>query len=128
MTLILDSGGVTALAGHQARLAALRDRALMPPTVPVVVLTECLTGDNRRDYHVNRLLDTCLIAGVDEAMARTAARLRSATRRAGTITAVDALVVSLATQLPDPMILTSNPNDISALVEFAARPIIVVST
>lgn len=128
MTVVLDAGGVTGLAGQQARLAALRQRGLVPLTVPVVVLTECLTGDPRRDHHVNRLLRTCRLLAVDELVAREAARLRTATRPAGDISAVDAIVVAVASRLPEPIILTSDPFDITALAEHAERPITVVPT
>jgi hypothetical protein len=44
MTLILDSGGIRALAGQRARLVELRRRGLWPPQVPAAVLVEALTG------------------------------------------------------------------------------------
>ena len=40
-----------------------------PAVLPAVVLTECLTGDYRRDYHENRVLRTCDIKPVDEPLA-----------------------------------------------------------
>ena len=64
MTLVLDSGGISALAGHRARLAELRRRGLWPAQVPAVALAEALTGDHRRDFHTNRLLRACQIRGV----------------------------------------------------------------
>ena len=73
MTLVLDSGGVSALAGQRARLHELRRRGLWPAQVPAVVLTEALTGDQRRDFHTNRLLRACQIRVVDEPLAREAA-------------------------------------------------------
>ena len=66
MTLILDSGGITALAAQRARLTELRRRGLWPAQVPAVVLTEALTGDHRRDFHTNRLLRACQIRDVNE--------------------------------------------------------------
>jgi hypothetical protein len=57
MTLVLDSGGVTALAGKRARLAELRRRRELPPRVPAIVLTD----DHRRDFHQNRLITLCQI-------------------------------------------------------------------
>jgi len=107
MTLVLDSGGVSALAGHRARLVALRERGLWPPMVPSVVLAEALTGDHRRDHHANRLLAMCVVEPVDEQLAREAACLRTATGRAGEVSAVDALVVAAAAEMTDPNILTS---------------------
>ena len=125
MTLILDSGGITALAGDRDRLGALHRRNLWPPQVPAGALTEALTGDHRRDVAVNRLLRGCWVVAVDEATARTAARLRTATRRAGSISAVDAIVVAMAEDRPNPIVVTSDPDDIRALAVHASRPIIV---
>ena len=116
MTLILDSGGVSALAGQRARLAELRRRELWPAQVPAVVLTEVLTGDHRRDFHVNQLLRMCQILGVDEQLARNAALLRTRSGRAATIAATDAIVAALAVGQADPIVLTSDPDDLAALV------------
>ncbi|HMS13687.1 MAG TPA: PIN domain-containing protein [Microthrixaceae bacterium] len=121
MTLILDSGGVSALAGQRARLAELRRRELWrrelwPAQVPAVVLTEVFTGDHRRDFHVNQLLRMCQILGVDEQLARNAALLRTRSGRAATIAATDAIVAALAVGQADPIVLTSDPDDLAALV------------
>jgi predicted nucleic acid-binding protein len=127
VTLILDSGGISALAGQRARLAELRRRGLWPPEVPAVVLVEALTGDHRRDHDTNRLLRTCQVRGVDEAISREAARLRTATRRASTISAVDAVVAAFAGTRTDPIVLTSDPRDLGALAQHVAAPITVVT-
>jgi predicted nucleic acid-binding protein len=116
LTLILDSGGVTALAGQRARLAELLRRGEWPPQVSTIVLTEVLTGDHRRDIHQNRLLALCQIRPVTEELARTAARLRGATPRPGSIAATDAVVAALATTVTDPIVLTSDPKDLEALL------------
>ena len=42
MTVVMDSGGLTALAAQRARLEELRRRGEWPPIVPSVVLTEAL--------------------------------------------------------------------------------------
>jgi hypothetical protein len=128
VTLILDSGGISALAGQRARLTELRNRDLWPPQVPAVVLAEALTGDSWRDFHANRLLRTCQVRDVDEPQSREAARLRTATGRASKISAVDAVVVAFAGSRPDPLVLTSDARDLGALAEQAARPITVVAT
>ena len=127
MTLVLDAGGLTALVGQRARLAELRRRGLWPAEVPAVVLTEALTGDHRRDFHTNRLLKACQIRDVDEIQARSAAGLRTATGRAGVISAVDAIVVALADSRPDAVVLTGDPKHIRSLAEHATHPIIVAS-
>lgn len=127
MTLVLDAGGLSGLVGQRARLIELRRRGLWPPQVPAVVLTEALTGDHRRDHTVNRLLRTCQVRSVDEQQSRKAARLRTATGRAGTISAVDAVVVAMASARTQPVVLTSDPRDLTALAENAAAPITVVA-
>lgn len=127
MNLVLDARGVTALAGQRARLHELRRRDLWPAQVPSIVLTESLTGDHRRDVLANRLLRACQIRSVDERQAREAARLRTATRRAGTISAVDAVVAALASELADAVVLTSDPTDLRALAEHTARPVRIVA-
>lgn len=127
MSLVLDAGGLTALAGQRARLQELLHRGLWPAQVPAVVLTEALTGDHRRDFHVDRLLRTCQVREVDEAQARVAARLRTATGRAGTISAVDAVVAALAGRQPGGVVLTSDPLGLRALAAHTASPISVVA-
>ncbi len=127
MTLVLDAGGLSALAGQRARLRELLSRGLWPAQVPAVVLTEALTGDHRRDFHTNRLLRTCEVCDVDETCAREAARLRTATGRAGSISAVDAVVVAHAGSSPGSMILTSDPDDLRALAAHAPAPISIVA-
>ena len=116
MTLVLDSGGVSALAGQRARLAELRRRNLWPPEVPTVVLTEALTGDHRRDFHENRLLTMCLLRPVTQELARGGARLRGAHTRPGSIAATDAIVAALAITVADPIVLTSDPKHLNALL------------
>ncbi len=59
-------------------------------------------------------------------MAREAARLRTATHRAGTISAVAAIVAALAGARPDAVVLTSDPLDLRALAEHTASPISVI--
>lgn len=125
MTLILDAGGVSALAGQRARLMELRRRGLWPAQVPSVVLAESLTGDHRRDFHANRLLRACQIRDVTEPHAREAARLRTATGRPTTIAATDAVVAAFASTCADPIVLTSDPPDLAALSEHAGRPITI---
>jgi predicted nucleic acid-binding protein len=113
MTIVLDSGGVSLLAVDRPRVTALRQAGLWPPVVPVAV--ESLTGNNRRDFHVNRLLSGCLIEAVDEEVSRHAALLRTKTGRAGKISAVDAIVVAMASTVSEPLVITSDPRDISDL-------------
>jgi predicted nucleic acid-binding protein len=128
VTLVLDAGGVSALAGERARLRELRNRGLWPAQVPSVVLTETLTGDHRRDHAANRLLRTCQVREVDERLAREAARLRTATGRASQISAVDAVVMAYASDRLGSIVITSDPGDLRALAEHASSPVTVVAT
>jgi hypothetical protein len=119
--LVLDSGAVSRLADRSRQVAALilalRDQDLWPPTVPAVVLVECLEGHAGRDALTNRFLKTCdIVEEVPESLARRAAALRRRARRGS---AVDALVVAFAD--PDGTVLTSDPGDISALARYADR-------
>jgi predicted nucleic acid-binding protein len=125
VTLILDAGGVSALAGQRARLIELRRRGLWPAQVPSTVLAESLTGDHRRDFHANRLLHACQVRDVTEPHAREAARLRTATGRPATITATDAVAAAFASTCSSPIVLTSDPRDLTALAEHAAHPITI---
>jgi predicted nucleic acid-binding protein len=125
VTLVLDAGGVSALAGQRARLMELRRRGRWPAQVPAVVLVESLTGDHRRDFHVNRLLRACQIRDVTEPEAREGARLRTATGRAGEISATDAVVAAFASSLRDAVVLTSDPRDLVALAQHVIHPIAV---
>ena len=128
MTYVLDSGGVSRLAGDRAVLAVLRDRGPLPPEVPVVVLVESLTGDHRRDHAVNRLLSMCVVRPVDEARARRAATLRGRSGRADEISAVDAVVVALAERVDSAVVVTSDPRDITDLVNESGRQIQALAT
>lgn len=126
--LVFDAGALSQLAGQRARLHELQRRGLWPAEVPSVVLAEALTGDHRRDFHVNRLLRACQIRSVDEAQARHAGRLRTATGRAGHISAVDAIVADAADTAPAGIVLTSDPHELRDLAAHADFPITIVST
>lgn len=123
MTVILDSHGVTRLAGDRARLAELRNRGEWPPLVPTVVLTEALSGDHRRDYHENRLLRTCDIRAVDETLARQGAALRAHVQARRAPSAADAIVVAVADQAGGGIVLSSDPGDLRALARHTQNPV-----
>lgn len=83
--------------------------------MPTVVLVECLQGHPGRDALANSFLKTCdIVEEVSEPLARRAAQLRTKARRGS---AVDALVVALAE--PGGTVLTSDPEDITALAQYA---------
>jgi predicted nucleic acid-binding protein len=125
VTLVLDAGAITALPGCRAQLHELLDRGLWPAQVSVVVLVETLTGDHRRDFDANRLLRSCQIRIVDETIVREAARLRTATGRAGSISAVDAIVAAHAQTYPDVIVLTGEADDLTVLTQHTTSPVTV---
>lgn len=127
MTLVLDSGGVSMLAGNRARLQELRRRDEWPPAVPTAVLTEALTGDHRQDFHENHLLHLCDVTAVDEPLARAAAALRTAVGGHRTPSAVDAIVVALADRLGGATVLTGDPKDVLRLAAHTTRGVRVVA-
>lgn len=124
MNIVFDSGAVRALAREAAKLMALRDHGWWPPTVPAPVLTACLTGDHRRDYHANRLLRTCVVEPTDEITARHAARMRAAVGRSRRISATDAMVAAAAVHAQASAVVTSNLGDLTALL--ASSPTVAV--
>jgi hypothetical protein len=115
MTIVLDSHGLTMLANSRARLEELRRRGEWPAVVPTVVLAESLTCDHRRDYHENRVLRTCDLRPVDEALARSAAFLRAQVTGRRSPSAVEAIVVALADLVGGATVLSSDPADLRAL-------------
>jgi predicted nucleic acid-binding protein len=127
VTLVLDSGGVSMLAGNRARLHEVRQRGEWPPIVPAAVLVEALTGDHRRDFHENRLLHVCIIEPVDEDLARDAALLRTAGAGRRVPSAVDAIVAAQADRMGGAVILTTDPGDLRALARHT-KNVIRVST
>jgi predicted nucleic acid-binding protein len=95
--LILDSGGLSALAAGRDRARAVLARALAEQrdvVIPAVTIAESTTGLGPRDAAVNRVINAVEeIAFVDEAIARRAGELRHAS---GCMETVDALVAAAA--------------------------------
>jgi hypothetical protein len=122
--LVLDSGALSYLSKRNQDAAAairvlVRDD-LWPPTVPSVVLAESITGRQRTDANVNRLLKTCdIVEGLPEALARRAGELRFRARRGS---AVDSILVASAE--PSGIVLTGDDKDLSALANHADRVMI----
>jgi hypothetical protein len=119
--LILDSGGLSYLATRNQDVAAtirvfVRD-GLWPPVVPSVVLAESITGRQRNDANVNRLLKTCdIVEELPEALGRRAGELRFRAQRGS---AVDSILV--ATAEPAGTVLTGDDEDLNALASHADR-------
>ena len=119
MSLVLDSGALTALARRDrqtaARIAALRRRGLWPPIVPTAVLVESLTGNGVRDALANRMVGMSLVYPLDEPLARRATLLRS---RAQAGSAIDAVVVATA-ELHEALVITGDLDDLGRLADHA---------
>ena len=124
MSLVLDSGGVSALAQNIAKLREVKAWGEWPPVVPAAALAESLTGDHRRDHHTNRLLHECEIRSVTEIIARHAAVLRYTSCGKG-ISAVDAIVAATADHAGGGIVLTSDPDDLRALAANSIHPVVV---
>jgi predicted nucleic acid-binding protein len=115
--LVLDSQGLSE-AAHGAEVVRSLARRARKQKVPVVVsaltLAEVLRG-HRRDAGVHLLLQSVQVEPVTADIGRRAGELLGRTRRKDT---VDAVVVTTADDLPRPvLVLTSDPRDITALVE-----------
>jgi hypothetical protein len=117
--LILDSGGVSAIADGNPIARAALDRARREGwlvVIPAPVLVEGHTGrsDHARIDRVVNAVDMLLSTTPDTA--RRAGELRS---RSGVTDVVDAIVVAEAVALFPALILTSDPDDIGRLLEAA---------
>jgi hypothetical protein len=117
--LVLDAGGVSAIADGDGVARAALDRARREGwlvVIPAPVLTEVHTG--RRDHaRVDRIVNAVdmLIATTPE-RARQAGELRS---RSGVLDVVDAIVVAEAVAFPPALVMISDPDDIRRLIEAA---------
>lgn len=117
--LVLDSGGVSRLSRQNqettALIAVFRRDGIWPPIVPSLVLVESLTGRQRHDARLNRLLKTCeVIEELPERLARRAGSLRAQARRGS---AVDAVVIAMAE--PGGAVLGGDLEDLRALAAHA---------
>lgn len=119
MRLVLDSGAVSQLSRRDrrtvARLSRLKTEGCWPPTVPSVVLVECLSGRQRDDVVTDRFLnESCdIVEALPRRLARRAGELRTLSGRASTIAVVDAVVIAMAE--PDGVALSTDLDDLSAL-------------
>lgn len=117
--LVLDSGGVSAIADGSSLARAVLDRARRDGwlvVVPAPVLVEVHTG--RRDHaRIDRVLNAVdMLISTTPERAKEAGELRSIS---GVLDVVDALVVAEAVSALPAVILTSDPGDIGRLVEAA---------
>ncbi len=115
--LILDAGAVIALsrADQRARavLAAAREAGVQV-SIPSVVVAETVRGV-AEDAPVNRVLKAVgEVDAADEAVGRTAGELLG---HASTNSTIDAVVVATAVAAGGAVVLTGDPDDLSALAD-----------
>ena len=113
--LILDSGAVISWSRGDARTRAILREALardLELRIPVVVLAETLRG-GAQDAPVNRVLKAVGTAATMPDTGREAGHLLGQT---GGDKTVDALVAAEALGIPDSTVLTSDPDDLRALL------------
>jgi predicted nucleic acid-binding protein len=124
-TLVLDSEGLSKLAAGDARAHAYLDSARVRRArvaVSAITLTEVLRG-GPRDAAVHRVLSRVTVRLVTAEIARRAGELLGATGLSGHRCAIDAIVAVTALELERPVVLlTSDPDDLTKLVEEAGRP------
>lgn len=117
--VILDAGGITAIAAGHPRARAVLVRARREGrdvVIPAPVLTEVHTG--RRDH---ALIDR-VIKGVDRELSTTSERAREAgvlRTVSGVASVVDAIVMAEAVAIGAAVILTSDPRDMERLRDAA---------
>ena len=117
--LILDSGGVSAIAAGNGDARAVLDRARREGwlvVIPAPVLAEVHTG--RRDHAmIDRVVNAVgMLLPTTPELAKRAGELRA---KSGVLDVVDAIVVAEAVAARPSLILTSDPDDISRLIEAA---------
>jgi predicted nucleic acid-binding protein len=113
--VILDSGAVIAWSRGDVRVRATLHRAVefgLDIRVPVVVLAETLRG-SARDAPVNRVLKSLDVLPTTEAVGRGAGRLLG---RASGENVADALVAAEAVESGATTVLTSDPDNLAALL------------
>lgn len=117
--LVLDSGGISAIADGNGVARAALERARREGwlvVIPAPVLTEVHTGgrDHARIDRVVNAVDMLIETTPDRA--KQAGELRA---KSGVLDVVDAIVVAEAVAAPPALIMTSDPDDIRDLIEAA---------
>jgi len=124
-TLVLDSEGLSKLAVGDARARAYLETALARRArvvVSAITLTEVLRG-GPRDTLARRVLSRIAVLPVSPEIARRAGELLGAAGLSGHRCAIDAVVAATVLELQRPVVLlTSDPDDLSRLVEEPERP------
>ncbi|MFE9654738.1 type II toxin-antitoxin system VapC family toxin [Micromonospora sp. NPDC006431] len=123
--LVLDCEGLVKLSAGDQRARAFLETAherRARVIVSAVTLTEALRG-GPRDAPVHRVLSRITVQPVSAELGRRAGELLGATGLSGHRCAIDAVVAATALELARPVVLlTSDPDDLSKLVEEPDRP------
>jgi predicted nucleic acid-binding protein len=114
--IVLDAGSLIS-AKSRSRIVWTVYEESMKTGQELVVTTPVLAQvwrDGRRQAVISRFLRRCVIDAPSESAAKRAGELLG---RTGTSDAVDAIVVATAVERGATTILTTEPNDLKALVE-----------
>lgn len=127
-TVVLDTGGLEAWCANRPShdiivvMEVLRKAADGAVVVPSTVLVEALTG-TPRDASIDRQLRSLKVEErLTTRSARTSARLRQGLQ----VSAVDAIVAEAALRTDAQYVITSDPDDLGALVERAGTQAVVI--
>jgi predicted nucleic acid-binding protein len=124
-TLVLDSEGLSKLAAGDPRARAYLETARARRArvvVSAITLTEVLRGGSR-DARVHQVLSRVTTLPVTPELARRAGELLGATGLSGHRCAIDSVVAVTALEMARPVVLlTSDPDDLSRLVEEPGQP------
>lgn len=129
VTVVLDGAGLHAWAERRpprellAVMEVLRRAGAGRVLVPSVVTVEALAGD-ARDAAVNQLLKQ---VDVEDHLPLAHARAAAALRQGTDGSAVDAVVAEAAVRTRAAFLVTSDPDDINALVDRGTGPTVVVT-
>lgn len=123
--LVLDGEGLVKLARGDQKARAFLETACergARVVISAVTLTEVLRG-GPRDAPVHRVLSRITVQPVSAELGRRAGELLGTTGLSGHRCAIDAVVAATALELARPVVLlTSDPDDLSKLVEEPGRP------
>ena len=129
VTVVLDGAGLHAWAGRRpprqllAVMEVLRRAGAGRVLVPSVVTVEALTGD-ARDAAVNNVLKQ---VDVEEYLPITRSRAAAALRQDSDGSAVDAVVAEAAVRTRAAYLVTSDPDDMNALLDRGTGRTVVVT-
>lgn len=123
--LVLDSEGLIKLSAGDQRVRAFLETARERGArvlVSAITLAEVLRG-GPRDAPIHRVLSLITVQPVSPELGRRAGELLETAGLSGHRCAIDAVVAATALELARPVVLlTSDPDDMSRLVEEPDRP------